>query len=155
MANSNEFQRIKVVLQAAKELAKEYRQITGKPLGITGEIGEYYAADTLNLNLTLARNPGYDAIAQDGRRIQIKTRCILPNAKPGQRIGCIRFTYEWDTVMLVLINENYELMEIYEAKRDNVESELAIPGSKARNERGALGVLKFMSIAEKVWPLIV
>lgn len=95
-------------MQEAKKLAKEYRQLTGKPLGITGEVGELIAADLLHLELTVARNPGYDAIGPDGRRIQIKSRCILPNSKPGQRVGGIRLNHDFDTVLLVLMNEDFE-----------------------------------------------
>ena len=68
-------------------------------------------------------------------------------------MGSIRFNHEWDTVVLVLIDENYELMEIYEAKRELVFQELTKPGSKARNERGALSISKFKSISKKIWPL--
>jgi hypothetical protein len=36
--------RIMEILRAAKRLAQEYRTLTGKPLGITGEVAEYEAA---------------------------------------------------------------------------------------------------------------
>jgi len=32
----------------------------GKPLGITGEVGEFTAAEFMNLRLTGARQPGYN-----------------------------------------------------------------------------------------------
>ena len=41
------------VLKQAKRLAQTYRQLTGKPLGITGEVAEYEAARILR-GLTLA-----------------------------------------------------------------------------------------------------
>jgi hypothetical protein len=41
---------------------------------------------------------------------------------------------------------------IYEANRELVIAALTAPGSRARNERGALGVRKFISIARRVWP---
>ena len=47
----------------AKKIAERFRSLTGKPLGITGEIGEFAAADKLNLTLSQARQPGYDAIS--------------------------------------------------------------------------------------------
>jgi hypothetical protein len=89
-------QRILEVLQQAKRLAQEYRALTGKPLGITGEVAEYEAADKLGLELTAARQAGYDAIEHrpDGtvRHLQIKGRCMLPGCKPGQRLGRIDTT---------------------------------------------------------------
>ena len=47
--------RILEVLRPAKSLAQEYRQLTGKPLGITGEVAEYEAARLLGVELTPAR----------------------------------------------------------------------------------------------------
>jgi hypothetical protein len=54
--------RIMEILRDAKKLAQEYRTLTGKPLGITGEVAEYEAARLLGVQLTPARQAGYDAI---------------------------------------------------------------------------------------------
>ena len=59
---------IRNTIVQAIEAAKHYRSITGKPLGITGEVGEFIVADLMHLRLTEARQPGYDAVADDGRR---------------------------------------------------------------------------------------
>ncbi len=142
---------LKPIIQEVKKLARQYRQVTGKPLGITGEVGELAAAEILNLELSIARHPGYDAIGPDKRRIQIKSRCFLPRSKPGQRIGRIKLNHEFDTVLLVLMDENFEPLEMYEANRVDVERELTKPGSISRNERGALGVNKFKAISVKIW----
>lgn len=124
-------------IEAAKAVARRYRELTGKPLGITGEVGEVLATRLLGLELAEARQSGYDAIGPDDRRVQIKSRCILPDAKPGQRLGSIRLDHEWDTVALILMDQNFEPLTIYEANRTEVERELLRPGSKSRNERGA------------------
>ena len=142
---------LKNVIQEAKKIAKQYREVTGKPLGITGEVGEFIAADLLSLKLTEARQPGYDAIALDGHRIQIKARCVLPDSSAGQRLGSIKLDHAWDTVILVLMDVNFEPIKIYEALRADIERELTKPGSKARNERGALSVSKFKAIASLIW----
>jgi hypothetical protein len=75
---------LKGVIEDARKLAKQYRSLTGKPLGITGEVGEFAAADLKSLRLTGARQPGYDAVASDGHYVQIKARCILPGSKKSQ-----------------------------------------------------------------------
>jgi len=142
---------LRSVIRDAKEIAKRYRNLTDKPLGITGEVGEFTAAELMNLRLTGARQPGYDAVASNGHRIQIKARCILSESKRSQRLGSIRLKHEWDTVMLILMDSDFEPLEIYEAKRPDIERELNRPGSKARNVRGSLGVSKFKSIALLVW----
>lgn len=141
------------VLSQAKKLAKEYRRLTGKPLGITGEVAEYEAWRILGVELASARSPGFDAIETVNgatRRLQVKGRCVL-NRKPGQRVGRIDLTKEWDAVLLVLLDEDLEATAIYEADREAVVAALTAPGSRARNERGALAVAKFRAIGVERW----
>lgn len=142
------------VLDEAKALAKKYRKLTGKPLGITGEVAEFSASQILGLELVEARQSGYDAILKRKHRtikIQIKGRCIPNNAKHSQRVGSIRLDNEWDTVILVIMNEDLEVLSIFEANRPEIEIALISPGSKARNERGSLSVSKFKAIGHEVW----
>jgi hypothetical protein len=147
--------RVLELLQQAKQLAKEYYALTGRPLGVTGEVAEYEAVRLLGLELSPVRHPGFDAVRRQGSRItriQVKGRCILPGAKPGQRMGRIDLSKQFDAVVLVLLNENFDATEIYEATRKAVSDALLAPGSRSRNERGALGVSKFKAIGRKVWP---
>ena len=151
----NDIQKIGSVLERARQAAIDYYRITGKPLGITGEYGEYIAAERLELELAQARTAGYDATDKAGRRIQIKARSIPSDKKlVGQRLGSIRLDQEWDIVLLVLMNERFEVRWIYEAEREAIEAALKAPGSKARNERGALSLTKFKSIGRQVWPVV-
>lgn len=142
------------LLSEAKGLAQRYRALTGKPLGVTGEVAEYEAARILGLELAPARTAGYDATETVGggtRKLQIKGRCILPGASPGQRIGSIDVEKEFDAVLLVLLDANLDAFEIVEADREAVVAALTAPGSKSRNERGALGISKFKSIGKVRW----
>lgn len=146
--------RIMNLLAEAKKLAREYYALTGKPLGVTGEVAEYEAARILGIELTPARQAGYDAIEFcDGvkKRLQIKGRCLQEDCKPGQRLGSIRAEKDWDAVLMVLLDQEFEATEIYEAQRPDIIAALSAPGSKARNERGALGVNKFKSIGKLRW----
>lgn len=43
------------LLGKAKRLAREYRDLTGRPLRITGEVAEYEAARLLGLELSTVR----------------------------------------------------------------------------------------------------
>ena len=143
------------LLAEVKRLAKEYRELTGRPLGVTGEVAEYEAARLLDVELSPVRQAGYDAIREaplGAQRLQIKGRCVLPGSKPSQRVGGIKLENEWDVVVLVLLDETFEATAIYEADRPAVEAALLAPGSKARNERGALAVSKFKSIGRRIWP---
>lgn len=139
------------VITRAKEVAIAYRKMTGKPLGITGEVAEYEAARRLELRLAEARQAGYDAVKRDGTKVQIKGRRIPEGAKRGQRVGGIRFDREWDTVVLVILDGDFEALSIYEASRDDIREALRRPGSIARNVRGALSVSQFKKIAAEAW----
>lgn len=150
-------ERVLALLRDAKKIAREYYDLTNKPLGVTGEVAEYEAARLLGVTLTPARQAGYDAVEETNgmtRRLQIKGRCLQENCKPGQRIGSIRQTHDWDAVLLVLLNESFEATAIYEAQRADVIAALNAPGSKARTERGALSVSKFKSIGTLRWPAV-
>lgn len=142
------------LLGEAKRLAKEYYTLTGRPLGVTSEIAEYEAARLLGLELADVRQPGYDALRREAAgvtRLQIKGRCLLPGCKPSQRLGSIKLDKEWDAVLMVLLDADFETVEIYEAGRSEITAALTAPGSKARNERGALPVSKFKSIGKRIW----
>ena len=144
------------VLRQAKQLARRYHELTGKPLGVTGEVAEYEAHRLLGVTLTEARNAGYDATertrAGTQRRLQIKGRCILPGIKHGQRLGAIDRNKPWDAVLVVLLDEHPDATAIYEAPRAKVLAALRKPGSRARNERGAMYVSKFKAIGKLRWP---
>lgn len=143
--------RVKEILAAVKPLAAEYYRLTNKPLGVTGEIAEFIAAELLGLTLVPARTSGYDAL-RGTERIQIKGRAFGKDAKPGQRMSRIKLDACCDTVLLVLLdNATLEPREMWEASFAEVAKCLLLPGSKAR-ERGALGVPAFKRIAHKVWP---
>lgn len=47
---------------------------------------------------------------------------------------------------------SFEVTEMWEANRFEIAAALSAPGSKARNERGALSIQKFKQIGLQVWP---
>lgn len=154
MTDAIDSNRLGGLIRTAKRLAREYRDLTGRPLGIAGEVGEYEACRLLGLMIAPVREAGFDATgdrAGKSCRYQIKTRCIVPGAKPGQRIGRIDLKKECDAVLVILLDQDLEPTAIYEASWMSVADALRAPGSKARNERGALGLSKFKSIGELVW----
>ncbi|MNT56041.1 hypothetical protein D3C72_1933190 [compost metagenome] len=117
-------------------------------------MAEYEAARILSLELELARQAGFDATeTRDGLtlKIQIKGR-YFPNARlRGGRIGAIDLKQPFDTVLLVLLDGDYNAFQIYEAARPAVEALLTRPGSKARNERGSVGISQFKAISSLRW----
>lgn len=147
---------VRDIIAAVKPLAAKYYRLTGKPLGVTGEIAEVAAAEALGLELAPARTAGYDAIRrtpQGDELIQIKARAVTATPKPGQRLGRIKPDAFCHKVLLVLLSiETLDLLEIWEADFVKVMERLSVPGSIARNERGALGLRDFKNIATQVWP---
>jgi hypothetical protein len=65
----------------------------------------------------------------------------------------LKLDKEWDAVVLVLMNEDFETQEIYMASRDEVEEELATLDSKRQN-RGAMTVARFKYVAKLVWTAV-
>jgi hypothetical protein len=144
--------RVREILAAVKPLAAEYYRLTGKPLGVTGEVAEYVAAVELGLALAPARTAGYDALRGE-EKIQIKGRAYGKDAKPGQRLSRIKLGADCHTVMFVLLdNATLDLREIWEAPYADICALLEKPGSRSR-ERGALGVHEFKRVAQKIWPV--
>lgn len=142
---------IRSLLSDAKAVARQYRKLMKRPLGITGELAEFEVARLLGYELCDARQEGYDAIApRDGARIQIKGRCI-PRGDFRGRVGSISLEKDWDRVALVILDGDMEPMVIWEADRAAVADALTRPGSRARNERGQLAVPQFKAIAKEVW----
>lgn len=142
------------VLREAKILARRFYRLTGKPLGITGEVAEYEAATKLGLKLHSARQAGYDATTlRNGHelQIQIKGRCIANPANINGRLGSIDLTKPFDAVLLVLLDSEFNAFAMYEASRAAVVAALERPGSKARNERGSLGIRQFIAMGTLSW----
>lgn len=138
----------------ARRLAAEYRRATGKPLGISSEIAEFDAAKLLDLELCDQKNGGYDAIGRgkrEGRKVQIKGRAVFDEKKSGQRVGQLKLDQEWDSIVLVIMNEEYEPVEIFECARKVIEDALDESKSTKRSKRGAMSLAKFKIISSLVW----
>lgn len=142
------------LMSEARRLAREYRVAMGKPLpGISAELAVHDAIRLLDLEAAPTGVGGYDAVGRGNRaskRIQIKGRTIFDEAKGGQRVGQLKIEQNWDSVMLVLMDENYEPVEIYEAEREDV-LQAVDKTSSNRNKRGAVSVARFKIIGRLAW----
>jgi hypothetical protein len=154
-AMKKDAKRVREILSMVKPLAAEYYRLTNKPLGVTGEVAEYIAAEKLKLTLVPPRTEGHDAIrktAKGDERIQIKGRAFGENSKSSQRLGKIKHGAACDKVLLVLLdNATLDPVIMWEAPYAVVTRRLLEPGSKSRNERGAMSVQDFKKIAQIVW----
>ena len=140
-------------LENAKQLAIEYKVLTGKSLGITGEVAEFEAATKLNCTLCIARNPGFDIMDTVGNKVQVKGRIVGDNI---QRVGTILENSSkkpWDYVLLVLLDENYELLAIYKASEEAIEDEIRRERPKGGKSRRDMTIPDFVKIGHLVWPV--
>ncbi|MGD2118215.1 MAG: hypothetical protein PVG66_07645 [Chromatiales bacterium] len=141
------------LIAQARILAAEFRQTMGKPLpGVSNEIAEHDAIRLLELEPKPEGAVGYDAVdpRRNNLRVQIKSRAIFGESKSGERMGQLNLNQEWDLVVLVIMDEQYMPVEIFEAYRDDVEEHVYESDSN-RAKRGALSVAKFRKIARLAW----
>lgn len=142
------------LMHETRQLAARYRQTTGTTLPVTGEIARFDAAKALNLQLLEDSSLAYDAIGRDsreGQRIIIKGRALFDESRSSTpRIGQINPQQDWDSVVLVLFDETYQPLEIYEASKIDIEEALSGRDSK-RKKRGAMSVAQFKIIGKMVW----
>lgn len=143
------------LISQTRRLAADYRRATGTSLAVSSEIAKHDACVNLQLEpVTPGESGGYDAVASKapftGLRIQIKGRAIFDEGKSGQRIGQLKLDKEWDAVALVLMDEEFECVDIYLARRAAILAALEEDHSKRRN-RGAMSIAKFKHLAHLVW----
>ena len=142
------------LISEARRIAAEYRRTTGKPLGISAEIARHDACTYLGLE-PHEDAIGYDAMGltgeREGLRFQIKGRAIFDEKKGGQRLGQIKVDQNWDKILLVLMNEDFETTEIYEASREDMLDDIDEAGVSNRKKRGVMSVARFKRLAQLVW----
>ncbi len=146
---------VDALISQARRLAAEYRRATGKPLGgVSVEIAQADAARLLGLELVNSPTSGHDAIGtgeREGIRYQIKGRMIADELRGGQRIGQLRSDGDWERVALVLMDDDYEPYEIYEAERSELEAAMESGQKSRRARRGAMSVARFKILAQLAW----
>jgi hypothetical protein len=142
------------LIAEARRVAAAYRRTTGRALtGVSAEICQHDAARLLDLELCQPPVVGYDAVgrgARAGKRIQIKGRAIFDESRGGHRIGQLKLEQEWDSVLLVLMDENFDPFEIHEAERTDILRNLEQSAGR-RSKRGAMSVARFKNLGRLVW----
>jgi len=147
---------VDVLMEQARVLASNYRKATGKTLpGVSGELAVYDAMRLLKL-VPAPDNLSYEAVGSEeagdlyNDKIQIKARTMFSDSKSSPRIGQIKTSQDWDSVVLVLLNDEYQPYEIYEIDRDTLEENSAEKTSN-RAKRGAMTVARFKKLATLAW----
>ena len=140
------------LIEETRQLATKYRHATGNTLPVTSEIARYDVAKALELDLIEDLTAGYDAVGKgerEGLKILIKGRVIFEDSHSKPRIGQIKHEAPWDNVVMVLFDENYNPIEMYEATREDMEE--ALESKPEKRKRGAMSVAQFKIISDLVW----
>ena len=140
----------KLIEQTRKLCVQWYAQ--GKTTGMTGEIAAFDAARFLDLELCEDKTVGYTAVGKGSRqdkKILIKGRAIFKDQKSRQRLGQLNMDVDWDLLVLVILDEQFEAQEIYEITRQKVEK--ALDEQKNLSRKGSMTVAKFKVLSELVW----
>jgi len=132
---------VKKVVGVVIQSAINYGKVTGRKLGITGEIGEVLVCDKLKFKLLADPiTSGYDAVDNKGKKYQIKTR--RGNSNKG-RVG--RFSnHKFDYAILAILDEGYKLKELYQVPFKKLEPVLR------KHLRRNPSLLEFKKVADKI-----
>jgi len=142
------------LMSEARKIAADYRRATGKSLGIGNEIAKNDACNLLDLEPVNDTSSSFDAIGKGDRKglkVLIKGRAIFDQKKSGARIGQLKVDQEWDLLVLVLMNEDFDAYEIYEISRDEAIAEIDNAAQSNRSKRGAMSISRFKIISRLVW----
>ena len=137
-----------------RSIAARFRHTMGKNIGgITSELSAYDAARLMGLELCSEQEFGYNAVGvkhAPGKKVLIKGRAIFKDQKSRQRVGQLSLNKDWDLMMLVLLDDNFEPQEIFEATREDVVEALDSK-DKSKDRKGAMSVAKFKAISQLAW----
>lgn len=109
-----------------------------KSRNIVGDIGEYYAANKLNLTLCQKNQKGIDAIDKMNHTYEIKTRRVYES---GRRKGNTRRLNNLvgkfaDYLIVVTLNRNFECNGMWKMPLKNVENQKSAHLGIVRNTKG-------------------
>ena len=138
------------LIAEARRLAREYRQATGKTLAITGELAISDAIRLLQMTAAAEAHSAVDAeLDYQGRKllVQIKGRAIVNARRSGHRLGQLKLDQDWDAIVLVIMDADFEPREIYLAGREEIQQSVY----NSKSKRGSISVARFKIIGKLLW----
>lgn len=142
------------LMHETRRIAREYRQTTGKHLPVTAELAVNDAIKLLGLTPKKDSADSYDAVyeyQEKELKVIIKGRAIFDETKGGYRLGSLKLHQEWDAVLLVIMNADYETEEILLAHREDVLEAIEV---RKENKRGSLSLSCFRNLSTSVWDVL-
>jgi len=137
------------ITKSAIDAAMEYEAATNgkRKLGITGEVGEVLVCRQLGLRLVLdSRSEGFDAVDKNNLKVQIKSRRSETEGLPRDagRTG-IFSKHEFDYALLALLDNKYELCEIWQADYNKLKPIIE------KQKRRQPNLSSFKGVGEKIF----
>jgi len=140
------------LLDEAINISLEFEKITNKQLNITSIVGEIIASNKHNLELVENDlNEGFDAIDENGKRVQIKTRRYKgkDNAMTGKMLDS-NFDVPFDYVILILLNIDYSFKEEYITSSDEIKKHFERINHKrianGKSKRNTMSISQFKKL---------
>ena len=144
---------VEKLMEETRRVAAEFRKATGQTLPVGPELARFDATRLLKLDAAPDGLSGVDAVSSDNQRYQIKNRVVFDDSKSGHRIGQLNFDGDWNTLLLVLLDQDYNTTEIYQMDRDTAVSAVDELNNDTRKKRGPMSVAKFKAIGTLAWDI--
>lgn len=137
------------LMEQTRLVAADYRNTTGQALPVTAELARFDAIDKLNLQ-KLDGEKGIDAVSNGETRENylIKGRVIFKAGKARQKLGQLGVDGEWNHLLMVLYDADYQPTQIFKISREVIEKELQ---NSPKDKRGSMTVAKYKAIGTLVW----
>jgi len=108
---------VEKLMEETRRVAAQFRKTTGQTLPVGPELARFDAIQLLDLKAPPEGLSGVDAIFGERQRYQIKNRVVFDDRKTGYRIGQLNFDGDWNVLLLVLLDEEYRTVEIFQMDR--------------------------------------
>lgn len=142
---------VEELMKQTRRLAADYYRTTQQTLPVSNELAKYDACRLLNLTEVNESVKGVDAIDAENTPILIKSRVIFKDGNNSYRVGQFNTDGEWQKVVLVLFDPDYEPFEIHALSRAEFSESIPEKTNEKRAKRGPMSVAKFKNIGELIW----
>jgi len=142
------------LMSETRQLAAEYRRLTGQVLPVSNELSRHDVMTKLNFIMPEKPESGVDLIGVGSwldKKILVKSRVVFTNAKSRPRLGQLNFDGKWEFAALVLMNDDYVAEEIHIAKKEVLLDSLKKNINNKNKDRNTISVAKFKALGELIW----
>jgi len=139
-----------MLMAQTRQLASDYREQTGQALPVTEELARFDAINLIALKKMIDQE-GVDATNELADEFYlIKGRVIFKAGKARQKLGQLGLHFNWNHLLMVIYDPQYQPCQIFKVERSIIEKELEkLPVSK----RGSMTIAKYKAIGQLIWAI--